>query len=1119
MPTVTWASVSTGGNWNDAAGWSGNAMPGAGDDVAIAHVTVAITAPAAAHSIAIGTVGQIGRPGLDPAPGLVVGADLAVGTALAVNAGSLHVLQDLTLDGGTLSLNAFAEGSFFNVTPYTAQLIADGTLTLGTAETFRVKSNSAFLSGAGTLVNAGTMVFEGNPSHIFFGTAPGTLAVSAGGFANAGTILLGDGTLSLAPTTRFANTGAISLDPFGVLGVWLDAAPDGVAQALGTITGAGTLAVGLARDIANAGSTFDVVALNAAGVTGYTGTLTGGTIAQAGGTIWLPGVTLDAVTVAGTLAPSAGSSLTIMGGIAGAGAVIDLTGTVSIGALGGRGPSTLRLVGSQTLDGLTLRGTSIETTATLTLGAGATLETPAQTYLNLWASASDGAIVNAGTILTDDSTGFAASDLIVAPHFLNAGSILVGSGGVMQIVSAGFANTGTIAVAAGSTLDLALESSLAALPGRLGSIAGGSLDIALIGTIANAGTVFSAAAANALHVTALGTVTGSFASATLAGGSLDPGGGTLTWNQATLDAVAVLGSFDLNGTLTLRNGSAFTGSNGTGAGLVTAHGGSLAFADAGTTLDNLTLDFGAVVQNGSLSLSGNTLLTLGTTFRLDGAPAPERGNIGFGSAIRNLGTIALAANAATLIFYGATRNDGMISLAAGDVALFQGGYGGFGTVSLLGNAEASFDPGSAPRLDVKGSGNRLYGIGLGTTIRLDPALHVTGAVFTPGGPGQPGTLAIMDGATQVQAIQVQDDLSGDTFPVSSAGGFAASLTVACFAAGTRIATARGPVAVERLRPGDVVTTRFAGQAEVVWLGHRRIDCRRHPRPWDVQPVRIAPDAFGPGKPARPLRLSPDHAVLIDGTLIPVRYLVNGATIVQEAVRSVTYWHVELARHDALLAEGLDCESYLDTGNRAAFANGGAVAALHPDFAARDVWAAESCAPLALAGPAVLAARSLLHRRAMLLGHRLSREPGLELLADGAPQARLPAPGRIARFALRDAAAALRLRSSSGVPAEMAPAGQDTRRLGVMLGAIHLAQAGRRRAVALPDGPGLHPAEDGWRWTDGDAVLHLAGMRGPAVLDLEILAVQPHWRATDAACRRPGRAVQAPGNPDQGEKRA
>jgi hypothetical protein len=59
--------------------------------------------------------------------------------------------------------------------------------------------------------------------------------------------------------------------------------------------------------------------------------------------------------------------------------------------------------------------------------------------------------------------------------------------------------------------------------------------------------------------------------------------------------------------------------------------------------------------------------------------------------------------------------------------------------------------------------------------------------------------------------------------------------------------------------------------------------------------------------------------LVRGALIPVRYLVNGATIVQERVAQITYWHLELDAHDVVLAEGMPCESFLDTGNRGAFA--------------------------------------------------------------------------------------------------------------------------------------------------------------------------------------------------------
>jgi hypothetical protein len=77
---------------------------------------------------------------------------------------------------------------------------------------------------------------------------------------------------------------------------------------------------------------------------------------------------------------------------------------------------------------------------------------------------------------------------------------------------------------------------------------------------------------------------------------------------------------------------------------------------------------------------------------------------------------------------------------------------------------------------------------------------------------------------------------------------------------------------------------------------------------------------------------------------------------------VTYFHVELARHDVLLAEGLPAESYLETGQRANYANGGTVVRQFPDFAAR-AWDALGCAPLVVTGPALDAARERIQRAA------------------------------------------------------------------------------------------------------------------------------------------------------------
>jgi len=62
-------------------------------------------------------------------------------------------------------------------------------------------------------------------------------------------------------------------------------------------------------------------------------------------------------------------------------------------------------------------------------------------------------------------------------------------------------------------------------------------------------------------------------------------------------------------------------------------------------------------------------------------------------------------------------------------------------------------------------------------------------------------------------------------------------------------------------------------------------------------------------------------------------------------------------HDVVLAEGLPCESWLDTGNRADFANGGQVVRLHPALS-RLGWE-DACASLVVVGPALDTARALL----------------------------------------------------------------------------------------------------------------------------------------------------------------
>ncbi len=240
-------------------------------------------------------------------------------------------------------------------------------------------------------------------------------------------------------------------------------------------------------------------------------------------------------------------------------------------------------------------------------------------------------------------------------------------------------------------------------------------------------------------------------------------------------------------------------------------------------------------------------------------------------------------------------------------------------------------------------------------VRRRPVRHRRRYIVNIGVSGG-NTLTVADSGTGAAAGGIDTIVFAS--PVA-AGGFNivngnTVQAVACFAAGTRIATANGDVAVETLRPGDEVITQLGGDGRIVWTGTRAIDCRQHPRPESVWPILIETDAFGLKTPSCDLFVSPDHALYIDGVLIPAKYLMNGRSIRQMEVARVVYHHIELACHDVVFAEGLPAETYLDTGGRARFA-GGRVTALYPEFAAH-VWETDGCAPLVVTGPRLDAAR-------------------------------------------------------------------------------------------------------------------------------------------------------------------
>jgi hypothetical protein len=145
----------------------------------------------------------------------------------------------------------------------------------------------------------------------------------------------------------------------------------------------------------------------------------------------------------------------------------------------------------------------------------------------------------------------------------------------------------------------------------------------------------------------------------------------------------------------------------------------------------------------------------------------------------------------------------------------------------------------------------------------------------------------------------------------------------CFLAGTRIATPSGETTIEDLRPGDLVLTAEGRALPVRWVG-RQARAARFAHPLRELPVEIAAGALGGGLPRRELRVSPAHALCVGGVLVEAGALVNGTTIRcmprDELPERFTYFHVELATHELLLAEGAPAESFVDHAEPRCFDN-------------------------------------------------------------------------------------------------------------------------------------------------------------------------------------------------------
>jgi inosine/xanthosine triphosphate pyrophosphatase family protein len=152
-------------------------------------------------------------------------------------------------------------------------------------------------------------------------------------------------------------------------------------------------------------------------------------------------------------------------------------------------------------------------------------------------------------------------------------------------------------------------------------------------------------------------------------------------------------------------------------------------------------------------------------------------------------------------------------------------------------------------------------------------------------------------------------------------GVAFAADPACYCAGTLIQTPDGSAKVETLTIGDSVVTADGRTMPVRWIGRNTVSTR-FADPLRVLPIRIKAGALGDSVPVRDLLVSADHAVLVEDILIQAGALVNGVSILREknVPETFTYYHVELADHALILAEGAPAETFVDNISRMGFDN-------------------------------------------------------------------------------------------------------------------------------------------------------------------------------------------------------
>ncbi len=351
----------------------------------------------------------------------------------------------------------------------------------------------------------------------------------------------------------------------------------------------------------------------------------------------------------------------------------------------------------------------------------------------------------------------------------------------------------------------------------------------------------------------------------------------------------------------------------------------------------VSLTTGTVVNSGLIR--GDVEVASGAVYNNAGQLIQGRVSGGASGAFTlvNSGTIGLSGTSNAVSLHDET-NRLVVEAGAGFIGTIVGGGGtlefasGTGRLASFGSgvtgfASVEFDSGAAWTAEGSAAGLSspvFSGFGPNDAIEID-GFVAQNSIFLN------GVLSLTSASQAVVSLNIAGGFTTASFTVAGDGAGGTEVTVACFAAGTLIRLPGKEVAVEDLAIGDMVLTASGAARPVHWLGRRSYGGRfllRNPR---LLPIRIAAGALGHAIPTKDLFVSPDHALLIDGLLIPAGMLVNGTSIRRASpMPQVDYIHVELASHDAILANGAPAETFLDDDSRGIFHNASEFDQLYPD---------------------------------------------------------------------------------------------------------------------------------------------------------------------------------------------